>query len=302
MARRPIIVVCGATGQQGSAVVEALRASGDWELVAFSRDPSSPRARALVARGVTMRRGDLLDLGGLARIFDGAHGVFGVTQPWRPTYRKVDTSAEVTQGRNIVDACARAGVAHLVLSTAMTVNDDLTGLLHIDSKLTIERYLRTTKVPHTLLRPGTFMDNLGQAFFPVKRGKVRGFAAGDAKLPFIACRDIGQAAAGAFGARDAWLGASVNLVGDHMSGDELSLLLGRLRGETFRYSAPPAALMLVAAPEFYRMRRALEEAGRPPYRHEAALRRALEDTRRLVPDVWSMERWLVASGLVERPL
>lgn len=296
------IVVCGATGQQGAWVLDALATQGDFRLVVFSRNPASERARALAARGVTVRRGDLLDVDSLARIFDGAHGVFGVTQPWSPNYRHVDVVSEVAQGRNVIDACARAGVSHLVLSTAMTIGEDLTGLRHIDSKLQIERYLKTTKVPHTLLRPGTFMDNIGQPFFPVTRGKVRGFAAGDAKLPFISCRDVGAAAAVAFGAREAWLDKAVNLMSEHVSGEDLCATLGKLRKETFRYAAPPMLLMRVMAPEFFKMRRALEAAGRPPYPYRSALQRALEDTRRMVSDVWSLQRYFEASGLVERAL
>lgn len=294
------VVVCGATGQQGSWVLQAL--SGHFELVAFSRDPTSPRARALAAQGVLMRRGDLLDARSLERIFQGAHGVFGVTQPWAPNYRRADVEAEILQGRNLIDACVRAGVDHLVLSTAMTINDDLTGLSHIDSKLQIERYLQTTRLPWTMLRPGTFMDNIGKPFFPVKRGAVRGFTAGDVKLPFVACRDIGAAAAVAFSRPQEWLGQRVNLVGDHVSGDELCATLSELRQENFGYSAVPAALMLVLAPEFFRMRRALEKAGRPPFPYETHLRQAMADTRRIVADAWSLREWLRASGLVERTL
>jgi uncharacterized protein YbjT (DUF2867 family) len=290
------IVVAGATGQQGSWVVKELVRRGTCDVVAFTRRPASQRARALAGLGIRVERGDLSDVASLERIFRGADGVFGVTQPWDPGYRRADIAAEIAQGRAIVDACERAGVGHLVLSTAMRVDDNPTGLPHVDSKLEVERYLRGSGVPYTLLRPGTFMDNIGQPFFPVKNGVVRGFVAGDARLPFVSCRDISVAAAVVFETPERWLGRAVNLMADYVSGNELGATLGRVRRESIRYTAPPAWLMRLFSREFFEMRRGFEKAGRPPYPYRASFDRALEETRRLVGDVWHLEAYFEAVG------
>ena len=58
----------------------------------------------------------------------GAHGVFGVTQPWSADYRTVDIRVEIRQGKNIIDAA-------------------------------IEAYTRAAKAPRTVVRPASFMDN-----------------------------------------------------------------------------------------------------------------------------------------------
>lgn len=296
------IVVAGATGQQGSWVVRELVRRGVFDVAAFTRRPASERARALVSQGIRVERGDLSDVASLERIFRGADGVFGVTQPWDPGYRRADVSSEIGQGRAIVDACKRSGVRHLVLSTAMRVDDNPTGLPHVDSKLEIERYLRGSGVPYTLLRPGTFMDNIGQPFFPVKKGVVRGFVAGDARLPFVSCRDIAIAAAVFFEAPKPWFGRSVNLMADYVSGNELCATLGRVRRESFRYTAPPAWLMRLFSREFFEMRRGFEKAGRPPYPYRATFDGALEETRRLVGEAWHLERYFEAMGFAERAL
>jgi uncharacterized protein YbjT (DUF2867 family) len=294
------IVVCGATGQQGAAVVDAIEQRADLTATVFSRRPTTVMAKALAARGYEIHRADLADRASLERVFAGAHGVFAVTQPWSTDYTRADVEAELSQGRNVVDACREAGVAHLVFSTAMRVDDSLTGVPHVDSKLEIERYVRASGVPWTLLRPGTFMDNIGKSFFPVRRGVVRGFVDGDVRLPFVSCRDIGVAAARVFASPKRWIGEEINLMADHVSGEELCATLGRLRKERFRYTSPPSLLMWAVSPEFFEMRRGFEKAGRPPYPFRKAFDDALDQTRILVGDVWHMERFFEKAGFVTR--
>ncbi len=72
------IVVCGATGNQGGAVVDSLLASGKWNVFAMVRDVSGEKARALEAKGVQLKKGDLLDKASLVSAFQAAHGVFGL--------------------------------------------------------------------------------------------------------------------------------------------------------------------------------------------------------------------------------
>lgn len=55
------IVVCGATGKQGGAVVNSLLATEAWNVVAIARNPESAATKALGERGVEVRQADLLD-------------------------------------------------------------------------------------------------------------------------------------------------------------------------------------------------------------------------------------------------
>ena len=76
----PTIVVTGATGQQGGAVVKSLRRS--FHVKAITRDPKKPEAQALTKLGVEVVAADLLDRASLERAFAGAHGVFALTNFW----------------------------------------------------------------------------------------------------------------------------------------------------------------------------------------------------------------------------
>jgi uncharacterized protein YbjT (DUF2867 family) len=73
------ILVTGATGQQGGATVDALLASpSGWNVIALSRKPEAPAARALVALGVQVLRGDMTDRASLREAMKGVHGVYSV--------------------------------------------------------------------------------------------------------------------------------------------------------------------------------------------------------------------------------
>jgi uncharacterized protein YbjT (DUF2867 family) len=287
---RSKVVVCGGTGHQGRAVVRQLLASGRWDLVAISRAPQKDAATALTRTGVEVVRGDLLDRESLVSAFKGASGVFGVTQPWSADYRTADIRGEIRQGKNIIDAAIEAEVTHLVLSTALQPESGLSGIPHVDSKIEIEAYARAAKIPMTLVRPAQFMDNIGSRFFPVKPGRVRGFVDRDAKVPYIACADIGALVSIAFMSPREFVGAEINAVGDFVSGLDIAHILTQIGGQRVRYTAPPAWLMWVFAREFYTMRRLFERYGRPPYPPQFAT--YMSDTRRLWPDAMTMERFL----------
>jgi uncharacterized protein YbjT (DUF2867 family) len=298
---RKTIVVCGATGNQGGAAVERLLASGKWNVAALSRNVASERAQDLKRKGVEIRQGDLLDAPSLRKAFHNVYGVFGVTQPFSPDYKKVNTEAEIVQGRNIVDGCAASGVKHLVLSTVMHFGKGRMGVPHVDSKMVIEEYAVKSGVPCTFLRPSSFMDNIGVPFFPVKKGSVRGFIDGDAKVPYISCNDIGAFAALAFERPEEYIGKEIALVSDFVSGEELVQTLSKLRnGERFKYKTLPRFIMRIFAKEFYAMRVAFEKWGRPPYPKE--ILEAMSECKRMHPDVLSVEQYLKAQGYQTKPL
>lgn len=292
------VVVCGATGNQGGAVVDALLRRGRFKVRALCRDPR--KAAALADRGVELATGDLVDTDSLVRAFTGAAGVFGLTQPWSSDYRKADVETELAQGRSLIEASSRAQI-NLVLSTVLLVDHKPTGIPHVDSKIEIENAAQRLGKRLIILGPGSFLDNIGQPWYPVRKGRVRGFVDADARVPLVACRDIGEAAAELLENFDAHAGRRINLVDGLYSGRDICDALSRLRGgESFSWSAPPKLLMRLFAKEFYKMRKAFEENGRPPIRPE--LTDAVRETRELIPDHLALDTYLKMKGYDTRPL
>ena len=301
MTESPAIVVSGATGNQGGAVVEGLLASSKWEVIALTRDLSVEKACVLEAKGAKLRKADLLDKSSLVNAFHSVHGVFGVTQPWSKDYKNADIASEMLQGKNITDACREAGVKHFVFSTVMHFGPARTGIPHVDSKIELEEYAKQCGIPMTLLQPASFMDNLGQPYFPIQVGKVRGFVDGDAKVPYICCRDIGKIAARVFEEGESSIGKEIVLISDFISGTELCEILSKLRkGDPFRYKTIPKLLMRLFASEFYLMRVAIEKHGRPPYPKQ--LLDALEQCRKQYPEILTVEQFLKLRGFETKKL
>ena len=98
------IVVCGATGKQGSAVLNSLLDSKKFKIVALTRHPESKKALAIKKKGVEVQKADLQNKASLLKAFEHAYGVYGVTTP-ETAKGKIDPQMEKVQGFNIVDAC-----------------------------------------------------------------------------------------------------------------------------------------------------------------------------------------------------
>ena len=75
------IVVLGATGNQGSSVINSYLDQGhsQWRIRGVSRNTSSDKAQALTKRGVDVVHGDLNDRSSLDAAFAGAHVIFIVS-------------------------------------------------------------------------------------------------------------------------------------------------------------------------------------------------------------------------------
>lgn len=103
---KKVIAVVGATGQQGGAVVRALQAGNQCKVRALTRNPAKHRELADEVAQADLNRPETL-----AAAFEGAHGVFLVTNFWK------GGTDEVDQATAAVRAAKDAGVKHFVWST-----------------------------------------------------------------------------------------------------------------------------------------------------------------------------------------
>lgn len=59
----------------------------------------------------------MLQQDSLVDAFKDAYGAFAVTQAWTPDNRKCYPELEIKQGVNIIAACIKAKVKHLVITS-----------------------------------------------------------------------------------------------------------------------------------------------------------------------------------------
>lgn len=220
------ILVLGATGRQGGAVVDALTSGefGSFDVVAGTRNPASDAAESLRSRGVSVVPIDLLDEESLVAAMEDVDGVFAVT-----TFFEGGIDAEIEQGKQIVAACEAAGVDHLVFSSVGSADAD-TGLEHFESKAQTERRIAETAIPATILRPVYFMQNLGGQAAQIRDGMVTLAMAEGVELAMVDQRDIGRAAAAAFADPDSFVGETLTLAGDSLTLDEIAVVLSEHLG------------------------------------------------------------------------
>ncbi|KAL8277076.1 hypothetical protein RQP46_010504 [Phenoliferia psychrophenolica] len=128
-----IIVVIGATGQQGGSVARTLLEDGRFPVRAFTRRPDSENALALAQAGAEVVRGDLNNIADLERAFKGAYAIYALTDAWSAAKGGVD---EVTQGKNLADAAVRAGVKRLFFSGVFRIDPKFgpSPMCHADGK------------------------------------------------------------------------------------------------------------------------------------------------------------------------
>ncbi len=212
------ILVTGATGRQGGAVASELIERG-FTVRGLTRNTQSERARAIAAQGVQLVAGNFDDPESLDAAMSGAAGVFIVTNFWEHGFEE-----EIKHGRNVIDAAKRSGVKHIVFSSVGSAHLG-TGIPHFDSKFEIEKYLRASDVPFTILRPVSFMENWALDDDEIEEGKIVVARAPEKKHQYVSVRDIGWFAAEAFQDRKAWAGVALDLAGDELSVAEFAKLV-----------------------------------------------------------------------------
>ena len=253
------IVICGATGNQGGAVARALLKTGQWKVTALTRDPASARACALAASGADVVKADLLDINSLLRAFEGAYGVFGLTQPWAYEQGRFDPAAGIMQGKNIIWACRQAGVRLPVLSTILNLCGQRSGVSYIDTKAVLEELFRSHIGSGIIVRPALYLENIGSRLLRVSGNRISGRFGEDHQIPYLALQDLGRLSVRIFERGEELCGTTLNLASEVCSGRELASVLSQAGSQRYVYTPENRLLQKIFKPQQYAMRRYFEQ-------------------------------------------
>lgn len=153
--------------------------AGHFTIRAITRNPSSPASKALAAKGIEVVQADLSSLEQTTKAFEGAWGVFGVTQFYEHGY-----DAEQLHGKNIVEATKKAGVKHLVWSTVEGREGECQAISW-KSKALIEDRVLDSGVPYTFVYIPMYYENFWTSFFAPSYNEEKGFHWSVAFLPDV---------------------------------------------------------------------------------------------------------------------
>jgi len=237
------IVVLGATGNQGSAVIKYLQALNAPSVYAVTRDLNNPRAQQLAqVFGAELVQGDLEQKDSLLQAFKAPGKpvrAFCMSTPcMAATGFVANAEAEIEAGKQMIDAAKEAGVKHVVFSSVAACDADHAPA-HLKSKRRIEEHLQASGLSWTILRPVAFLE-IWARLHPPCQGALSGLVKGPVKQRWVSLEDVGAAAACALAAPEQYAAQTVGLAGDELSGDEMAAQLGALRKEpcTYRLALP----------------------------------------------------------------
>jgi uncharacterized protein YbjT (DUF2867 family) len=259
MAEKKIIAVVGATGAQGGGLVRAILSdpNGGFAARALTRDVNSDKAKELAKLGAEVVAADVDDLDSLKSAFRGAYGAYCVTFFWA----HFSPEKELAEGANMAKAAKEASLQHVIWSTFedtrkfVPLTDNRMPTLqgkykvpHFESKAEANHFFADLGVPTTFLLTSFYWDNLIHFGMGPKRGPDGKLAftlpMGDKKLPGIAAGDIGGCAYGIFKRGKEYVGKTVGIAGEHLTGAQMVASLSRVLGQEVRYNA--------VTPEVYR--------------------------------------------------
>lgn len=229
-----MILITGATGQQGGAVTRHLIKNG-WTVRCLVRDPNKPKAIALAKAGATLVEGNLNDKESLMRALKGCYGLFSV----QPSIGGADV--ETKEGNTLSDAAKTAGIKHTVY-TSVASADKRTGIPFFDSKLKIEQHIQSIGLPATIIRPAFFMENF-ETYFPPKEKQGTWTLSmpllKNRPLQLIALDDIGAFTALLFDHPEESLGKIFELAGDELTPEQIVTNWSRISGKKVQYEEIP---------------------------------------------------------------
>jgi len=303
---RKIIAVVGATGAQGGGLVRAILEdpSGGFAVRAITRDVTSEKARTLATLGAEVVAADVDDADSLQRAFAGAYGAFCVTFFWD----HFSPEKELAQAQAMARAAKQAGLSHVIWSTLedtrqwVPLSDGRMPTLmgkykvpHFDAKGEANRLFTDAGVPTTFLLTSFYWDNLIHFGMGPKKGPdgalLFTLPMADKKLPGIASEDIGRSAYGIFKAGTEYVGRTVGIAGEHLTGAQMADALGRALRRNVRHNAvTPEAYRGFGFPgaddlgNMFQFNRDFEQ--------DFCGARSIDVSRRLNPGLQTFDQWL----------
>ncbi|KAK4101208.1 NAD(P)-binding protein [Parathielavia hyrcaniae] len=296
------ILVVGATGQQGGAVIKALldlpESSSRFHILALTRNAQSHHAKALESVHkdvVELIEGDNTNPQPIfaSQPKGSITSIFVVT-----TLGKI---SEEDQAIPLIDAAVEHGIKHVVFTSVDRGGDEKswtnpTDIRHFRSKHNIELHLRDKagkedagRFAWTILRPVGFFDNmnpgmLGSVFTAMWAAAL----SPDTKLQLVGVNDIGIFAAKALSEPAKWSGRTLSL-----AGDELTLAEAREKFEKVMGKPLPQAWTILGRAAMWGMK---ELGDMFAWFEKEGFGADIAACKKEVPSMQDLEAWLKESS------
>ena len=246
------ILVTGATGQQGGSLARLLLQKKH-KVYALTRNTQSSAAQDLRNKGANVVKGDLDDSDSLERAAKDVESIFLMGTPFED-----GTEGETRREKLMADIAKENKVEHLVYSSVANA-DKNTGIPHFESKYKVEQHIKNLGIPHTIIGPTFFMENLvgpgleqGQLALPLSPSSI---------LQQRALENIAEFSALALVRRKPFLRKRIDIASDEMTGEQAAKILSDELGHRIRYVHIPLEQVRQANEDMARMYEWYERIG-----------------------------------------
>lgn len=225
-----LILVTGATGNQGGAVARELL-KRRFQVRVLTRNIKKPKALAMKELGAELVQGDLNDLASIEQALAEVYGVFAVQNFW-----EAGAAKEIQQGIQLATAAKRVNVQHFIYSSVGSAHLK-TGIPHFDSKAQIEQHIEQIGIPYTILRPVAFnyiWNTLNLRDY-IQNGEFSLPLNPDTKLQILAEQDYANFVATALENPDRWLGRSLDVASEELTMLQMVESFGKAIGRPVKY-------------------------------------------------------------------
>lgn len=254
MSDRKVIAVLGATGAQGGGLVRAILhdPSGGFAARVLTRDVNGAKAKEFARLGAEVVGADVDNPESLKKAFEGAYGAFCVTFFWA----HFSPEKEMAEAKAMAEVAKATGLRHVIWSTLedtrkwVPLSDNRMPTLqgkykcpHFDGKGESDHFFTDAGVPTTFLLTSFYWDNFIHFGMGPKKGPdgklAITFPMDDKKLPGIAAEDIGKCAYGIFKKGNEFIGKTVAISGENLTGTQMAAIFTEVLGKEVRYNSVP---------------------------------------------------------------
>jgi NAD(P)H dehydrogenase (quinone) len=239
------ILITGASGQLGQAVLQTLLQQGQTNLIGTTRSPE--KLADFAKKGVEVRTADFAQPEGLVDAFQGATRLLLISGP--------EVGIRVQQHKNAIDAAKKAGVRHIMYTSLVDAEKSIAavGPDHVAT----ESYMKQSGLQYTFLRNNTYAENLLLSLpQAIETGMFYG-CAGDGKVAYVTRQDCAKSAAGALMNAARYENTALEITGPaSYSGAEVASLVSDMTNKKIAYQdlSPEeykAALIKSGLPEHF---------------------------------------------------